>query len=268
MDQGSNAWLEWRNQGIGSSDAPVIMGVSPYKTPRKLYLEKRGEALPEGGNEFIFEKGHKTEAQARSLLEIEYGGISFPPMLCQMIDHPWLRASLDGFSESEGAVKEFKLVSKAEFDAGVCPARYYPQIQHQYMVTNAKTVHIVLCCHVGKLKLLKIKEIYVPCDPDYIRNELAPALLDFWWRVKNGVPPDLMPDDATRIKDKKLIAKIKEYKAAVKKWEKLHQQANAIYASFSQFQDEILDMMPEDYMRYQKEIYCKQVVKKVSIECL
>lgn len=38
--------LEARKQGIGGSDAAAAIGLSPYKTPLELYLEKRGEIKP------------------------------------------------------------------------------------------------------------------------------------------------------------------------------------------------------------------------------
>lgn len=34
-------WLEARALGIGGSDAAVIMGMNPYKSPYQLWLEKR-----------------------------------------------------------------------------------------------------------------------------------------------------------------------------------------------------------------------------------
>ena len=37
---------EYRNQGIGGSDAGVVLGVNPYKTPLSLYLEKTGQISP------------------------------------------------------------------------------------------------------------------------------------------------------------------------------------------------------------------------------
>ena len=42
MEQKSEEWLDWRKKGIGSSDAPIIMGVSPWKTPFELWEEKTG----------------------------------------------------------------------------------------------------------------------------------------------------------------------------------------------------------------------------------
>ena len=49
MEQEGFEWHKWRMGGIGSSDAPVVMGVSPYKTIEQLYLEKTGQGEePEG----------------------------------------------------------------------------------------------------------------------------------------------------------------------------------------------------------------------------
>lgn len=49
-------WLAVRNQGIGGSDASVIMGLNPYKSAYQLWLEKRGVAEPEDltGNPYIY----------------------------------------------------------------------------------------------------------------------------------------------------------------------------------------------------------------------
>lgn len=41
-----SAWLAERRNGIGGSDAAVAIGLSKYKSPFKLWLEKRGE-IPE-----------------------------------------------------------------------------------------------------------------------------------------------------------------------------------------------------------------------------
>ena len=50
-------WLDWRKTGIGGSDASVVCGVSKYKSPLELFMEKTGqisqqkrERLRIGGN--------------------------------------------------------------------------------------------------------------------------------------------------------------------------------------------------------------------------
>jgi putative phage-type endonuclease len=143
INPNTNKWLMWRKEGIGSADAPIIMGMSPWSTPYKLYLDKIGEAVidekEEASKRYIFEKGHQVESIARSQIEIE-NGVFYPPILYQMENFPWLRCSMDGANESLMEGKEFKLVSKKEFDDGVCPPKYIPQVQHQYMVSGYKKI--------------------------------------------------------------------------------------------------------------------------------
>lgn len=42
LSQGTPEWHEWRKNGIGGSDATVVEGISPYRTPRQLFYEKKG----------------------------------------------------------------------------------------------------------------------------------------------------------------------------------------------------------------------------------
>ncbi|CDQ09868.1 YqaJ viral recombinase family protein [Acidithiobacillus ferrivorans] len=40
-------WLQLRNRAIGSSDAPVAIGMSRYKSPLELWMEKTGRKIQE-----------------------------------------------------------------------------------------------------------------------------------------------------------------------------------------------------------------------------
>ena len=42
LDQRTDAWFEWRKNGITASESPVIVGLSPYQTPWRLWAEKTG----------------------------------------------------------------------------------------------------------------------------------------------------------------------------------------------------------------------------------
>jgi putative phage-type endonuclease len=50
-DRERDEWLEQRRHGIGGSDAAAALGLSPWKTPLSLYLEKTGDARPFRDNE-------------------------------------------------------------------------------------------------------------------------------------------------------------------------------------------------------------------------
>ena len=41
LEQGSDAWLNWRNDGIGASDASTIMGENQFKSADEMLYEKK-----------------------------------------------------------------------------------------------------------------------------------------------------------------------------------------------------------------------------------
>ncbi|EAC2591077.1 hypothetical protein JT90_16020, partial [Listeria monocytogenes] len=46
-DMDRTQWLLTRRQGIGGSDAGIIMGLNKYKTAFELWLDKTGQILPD-----------------------------------------------------------------------------------------------------------------------------------------------------------------------------------------------------------------------------
>jgi len=94
LNQNSNEWLEWRFRGIGASDAPIIMGRSPWKTPYKLWIEKTTGISDFSGNKAT-QRGHDLEESARQTAELELSMV-FLPKCYEHDEYPWMRASLDG----------------------------------------------------------------------------------------------------------------------------------------------------------------------------
>jgi putative phage-type endonuclease len=90
-------WLEERRRGLGASDAPIVMGVSPYKTRRQLWESKLGLRADEGES-FITELGHKFEPMARAQFSIETN-IDLVEAFAVHDEFEYLRASLDGLNE-------------------------------------------------------------------------------------------------------------------------------------------------------------------------
>lgn len=59
-------WESIRHIGIGGSDAAVVLGVSPYGSPRGLYHDKVGTPRTDGKeneSNWVFERGHIMEAR-------------------------------------------------------------------------------------------------------------------------------------------------------------------------------------------------------------
>lgn len=139
--QGTREWEEFRKRKIGSSDAPVIMEMSPWKTPYMLWEEKLG--FYEEKMNFAMQKGKDLEETARKLYEQE-SGRSVVPMVLQHPEYDFLIASLDGITFDMKNIVEIKCPGKKDHSlaqCGIIPQKYFPQVQHQLMVTGLDMAH-------------------------------------------------------------------------------------------------------------------------------
>ena len=100
--QGSEQWLAYRAQHFNASDAPAMMGCSPYKTRAQLLHEMHTGIAPEvdPGTQSRFDDGHRFESLARPLAEQIIGEDMYPVTG----SNGRLSASFDGLKldESEG----------------------------------------------------------------------------------------------------------------------------------------------------------------------
>src|SRR5271170_1345030 len=106
MIQNTPEWLEMRRNKIGASDAPIIMQVSPWKTPYQLWEEKLGIAKQKQIS-YEMQRGTNLEEIARQEFEKMTGLIIFP----QVVQHPnfeWMIASLDGIDLAHENIVEIK----------------------------------------------------------------------------------------------------------------------------------------------------------------
>lgn len=94
--QGTPEWHAHRANTRNASDAPAVMGVSPYKSRAALIREKATGIVPEVSPDLQrrFDKGHATEAAARLIVEEDMGITLYP--LVATDDDGYLGASSDG----------------------------------------------------------------------------------------------------------------------------------------------------------------------------
>lgn len=153
MDQEGSEWLEWRRQGVGGSDAAVLMDVNPWCKPHELKARKTGEIQEQVENERMA-RGKRLEPIVRSMYE-DLTGLKMEPICAEHQDYSWFRASLDGISECRSVILEIKCPNdRAHSEAlrGWVPKYYYPQLQHQLGVTGAKIAHYVSYSDAPKFK--------------------------------------------------------------------------------------------------------------------
>lgn len=139
--QGSPEWHAHRAQHFNASDAPAMMGCSPYKTRTELVRERAtGLAADiDASQQRRFDMGHRAEALARPLAEQILGEDLSP--LVGVADLGPYSASYDGLTLMEDQGFEHKALNDALRAAMVegctgadLPMPYQVQMEHQCMV--------------------------------------------------------------------------------------------------------------------------------------
>lgn len=152
LTQGSPAWLAHRAAHFNASDAPAMMGCSPYKTRSQL-LHERYTGLTadvDSATQRRFDDGHRFEALARPLAAAIIGEALFPVTGSE----GKLSASFDGLTMDETIAFEHKSLNdelralltvspemvEHEPANALIPRHYRIQMQQQCMVSGASRV--------------------------------------------------------------------------------------------------------------------------------
>jgi putative phage-type endonuclease len=184
--QNSDDWRDLRRGGLGSSDAPVVMGDSHWMMPRTLWeIKTKRSEEPERDNPAT-RWGRRLEAPARAAYEKETAEIMEPH--CMSHDRlSWMRASLDGLNFDGSLVLEVKC-PQSRRDHGLAlegrvPRHYYAQLQHQLEVSHARELHY--WSFDGRRGAL----VRVMPDQGYI-DRLVQAEVEFWRNVTENRWPE------------------------------------------------------------------------------
>ena len=182
-------WLDARREGIGGSDASVIVGLNRWKSPFQLWLEKTGKAEPEdlSDNEYVYWGKVLEEAVANRFCELTGKKVQRRGLL-QMDDYPYIRASVDRMVIGENAGLECKTCNgfaAKEWEDDEVPTAYYVQCQHYMMVTGCERWYIAVL--IGGNHFVW-KEI--PRNDNEI-DLLLQAEIDFWHKVDAGIMPEV-----------------------------------------------------------------------------
>lgn len=209
----SESWLEWRKKGLGSSDAPIIMGVSPYKTPYQLWEEKTGKVTKDQKSNFIQQKGNRLEPVARAKYEIMTGN-KMEVSLHEHKEFPFLRASMDGFNADLNFGIEIKFQGKEDHmkahEEQYVPEKYMPQVQHQMLVTGASHMEFI---SYNPECTPNMAIVIVKPDEKWMLDYLVKAL-EFWnVNVLKDKAPELTDKDKRIITDATAVDLSKKYLA-------------------------------------------------------
>jgi putative phage-type endonuclease len=225
-------WLKNRRKSIGGSDMPIILGLSPWKTPRELWQEKTSTDEPELTSNFAQARGIELEPEVRDLYERTYS-LPMPARSFAHLEIPYFTCSMDGWNNEEHVGIEIKCPGAEDHNSaknGVVPEKYIAQIEWQYFVTNAKRIDYV--SYSGSDMVV----IPVPPPSAEKKSYLMMKAAEFWHYVETKTPPPITEKDALSITTMEAISLGERYRdltAQIKQLEaELEQTKEKILAKY------------------------------------
>lgn len=202
--------VEERRQYIGGSDIATVMGLSRWKSPLRLWLEKTGQAEPDDltkveavqlgteledfvARKFARETGKQVRKKSKMYVHRDY------PFMAAHIDR--LITGTDEILECKtcGAYKEdewAEVVETVEKDGKTeerviekVPKEYLLQVTWYLGITGKKVAYIAVLIGGQKFKTRKIefdKELF---------DIMVDMAKEFWNCVQTKTPPALAPED-------------------------------------------------------------------------
>jgi putative phage-type endonuclease len=151
--QGSEAWLSHRAKCLNASDAPTMMGVSPYKSRADLLKEKYTGITPEidTKTQARFDYGHEVEEMALPIAEHIINDELFPMVATD--DTGKYSASADGstmFCEIGFEHKLWNDSLAATVATGYVPESHKWQLVHQQMVFGFEKILFMVSNGTGE----------------------------------------------------------------------------------------------------------------------
>jgi putative phage-type endonuclease len=178
-----------RQLGIGGSDMPIILGLSSYKTPYQLYLEKISETLPEDEQSEQQYWGSQLEGIVRDEFAKRNNVTVETPDTISHPDYDFLRGNIDGFIPEWNAVLEVKCANQfsakqwGDEGSDAIPMQYLVQVAFYCMITNADCAYIAVLIGGNDYRQFKYQRNIE------LEGMLKEKALEFWKRVENKQPP-------------------------------------------------------------------------------
>nr|DAN10300.1 MAG TPA: Exonuclease [Caudoviricetes sp.] len=197
-------WIKARKLGLGGSDMAAVLGLSPWRSPIDVWLDKTSDTVEEKESEPMYWGNVLEEVVAQEFAKRSGYKVRNNNFTLQSDKYPYLLANIDREIVGLDAGLECKTANafKAnEWDGDNVPDAYYIQCQH-YMAVTGKSSWWIACLVGGNT--FHYKEIK--------RNEeVIAAIIDtgaaFWELVESKTMP--APDDTKQCENalKKLYQK-------------------------------------------------------------
>nr|DAU82968.1 MAG TPA: Exonuclease [Caudoviricetes sp.] len=197
-DLSREEWLEYRQLGIGGSDAAAACGLSKWKSPAQLYLDKttpiettdaESEHLRQGRDFEDYVAQRFTEATGKKVRRDNH--------MMSDSKYPFLIADIDRRVVGEDSILECKTTTpynKDKWADGAIPIEYELQCLHYMSVTGTRKCYIA-CLIFGTDFIIR----EIDGDEETIQM-LREKEVEFWTEyVEKGVMPE--PDGSSAYDD-------------------------------------------------------------------
>ena len=191
---------EERRKYIGGSDIAAVMGMSRWKTPLKLWLEKTGECEPVDLSKVeAVQLGSELEEFVAQKFSKETGKqVRKQSKMYVHKDYPFMIAHVDRLITGTDEILECKTCGshkKDEWEDESIPQEYVLQVIWYLGITGKKKAYIAVL--IGgqsfKYKMIEFdKELF---------ETMVDMAKDFWNCVQTKTPPALTPDDNTLLSE-------------------------------------------------------------------
>lgn len=257
---------QWRRAGIGGSDMPAIMGLSPWRTPMQVYLEKIGEAeeQPETKAQYWGSRHEKEiiNTYSKKLLKEQF--IIYSSENIQPFQHPSIKILLGNY---DGLIADFEQHSKLlwglecktasyDDDWGIegtdeIPQYYLPQVHHYLTIEQARSG--ITRWDVAVLIRGNDDRYYTVNYNEQISNRIIEVGTEFWDHVQRRIPPALTTVNDWQLKYNKLTeTSIEASDYIITKLRRLHQLSSM--SKKLEDESDIIKAEVMDYMQTNKSI--------------
>jgi putative phage-type endonuclease len=190
MKPNTPEWELERFKGIGASDAPIILNLSPWKTAIELYHEKVNRTHTEPSYPMI--RGKELEPYAVATFADSTGfNVEYDTDDCfvKSKERPWQFATFDGLID-DGSFVEIKCpMSRKSHEMALSkkvPDHYFAQMQHQFSIRPCeKAYYFSYFCKDGDVDAI-VLEVFR--DDMYIQKLLEKEE-EFWHCIVDLNPP-------------------------------------------------------------------------------
>jgi putative phage-type endonuclease len=182
-------WVVERTKGIGGSDASVILGFNPWKSPFQLYIEKTGGQVEEINNEAIYWGNVLEDVVAKEFSRVTGKKVRKRNVMFRHPEHDFMIANIDRDVVGEKALLECKTTNAFNADAWEgdhIPPAYICQLQHYMAVLGYEKAYIAVLIGGQKFVWKELKR-----DDEFIELMIE-AEKEFWEEhVMKNIPPEI-----------------------------------------------------------------------------